>query len=49
MVQRHHIAVDDPVSELGAGGDDLRKLGRPIQALAGQQVALPPPFRSSMR
>ena len=23
VVQRHHLAVDDPVAQLGAGGDDL--------------------------
>ena len=40
VVQRHHLAVDDAVRQLGAGRDDLLELVRPVEALAGQERGL---------
>ncbi len=40
MIQGADFTIDYAVAKFGAGGDDLGKLGRPVQALAAEQGRL---------
>ena len=40
LIQRHDLAIDYAIAQRRAGGGDLRKLRRPIQAFAGSKARL---------